>query len=275
MNHIEYDLVDLITKLCSVLDIKCPHDLISINKIAQKNFLRPKQLERGIERWKAKINQTFENKKAEILPILEKLGMVKLIVPSQDNYRYCIIHGAYTPILAERISFLNELAEGIKLKEIFILSSARAITQEELVIARDFHLIKAKNSTEIIASDLVTPLWNQIVTVPYLKKFSPKIISTPMIFVNEAKDYRRPNTEDSIHTWLTLNHLEEGNILAISNNPFIPYQHATLIKCINKEKAGYNCSCLETVGPAAYQDLPITIYLDTLARWVFTLVGTF
>ena len=53
-----------------------------------------------------------------------------------------------------------------------------------------------------------------------------------------------------------------GNILAISNQPYVGYQNAVLQNLLP------NTFGIETVGKSASPNIKITTALDTLARWL-------
>ena len=72
----------------------------------------------------------------------------------------------------------------------------------------------------------------------------------------------RPNTGDTIKLWLTKTK-PTGSVLAISNQPYVGYQHAVLKTFVPKEMS------IETVGPKPSTSASSDLLLDTLARWLY------
>ncbi len=72
---------------------------------------------------------------------------------------------------------------------------------------------------------------------------------------------KRPTTGDTIKLWLT-ELAPQGKILAISNQPYVGYQHAVLKSFVPKELL------VETVGPKTAV-VNSDIVVDNLARWLY------
>jgi hypothetical protein len=77
------------------------------------------------------------------------------------------------------------------------------------------------------------------------------------------KNLLRPTTEDTVHLWLKTTP-PPGHYLAISNAPFIPRQDYIVQTLSPKEYS------IDTIGPGAKDGEKMIIFLDEIARLLFT-----
>ena len=89
-----------------------------------------------------------------------------------------------------------------------------------------------------------------------------------MIRDSETGKLRRAQTKDTIEAWLDKSPIS-GKCLAISNNPYIPYQHQTMLKTLGERNCDRQLQ-VETVGAAAATDISVAVHLDNIARWLYT-----
>ncbi|MBJ7449649.1 MAG: hypothetical protein JHC93_04740 [Parachlamydiales bacterium] len=181
---------------------------------------------KGTERWDM-VETVFENQ-PQILMCLQQMGFVDTIYPTSTNYDCLLIHGASKQNLVERILHLETLIkQGIRWKNAIFITGCP------------------------IASAEITEL---------LEQFEP--FDLKFIISNAHKDNTRANTKDTIMAWLETNP-EPQSILALSNQPFVPYQHVALRQEISPDFK------LETVGKSPPKSVPLSVYLDTVARWLY------
>ncbi len=271
-----------------------------MNAIAQKEFLRKV----GEERWHMK---EVPLEKRKILPILEKLGVINEVLPSQEMYDsvdYIVIQGARVSRMQDRVNFLlttiwPRLSEKAKKRvKIVFLSGHRKLDvptneKEGLVTPENSQIHLRSNKTlllhpPITESDAARIIWDQMVFDETLR--------AKILFVDapNPKEGSRPTAKDTIKTWLTsyaqfkkdpnsvspeyrlfwkeAKNLNTAKILAISNNPYIPHQYQSLKNTLEEE--GFKETYLETVGPKADPATLIAVHLDNIARWLYELVGS-
>lgn len=216
-------------------------DTEELNTFAQKNFLRPK----GKERWEVPPS-IYENKKRQLMPLLIDLGMIYGVYPKKKHYDYIIIHGALLSTMEKRIAFLEKIIPELTYQKIYFITGPRKLDKNIEIINCD---------TEDQAAQILinrSSLKGKIELVSATKFAGP-----------------RPTTKDTIEKWLETKP-KSGTILAISNNPFIPFQDAVFKAVLKKEgwmKNKYNT--LETVGPPA-TNFALNTLLDSLARTLYS-----
>jgi hypothetical protein len=260
-------------EIFQVLNI--PHDSTaqSLNAIAQKEFLRkPDQ-----ERWE--MPKKYEDKRVQLFPIFKKLGVLDAVLPSKKKYDYILIYGATVKGMQRRLAFLNQLwLQGVRAEKIVFLTGERPLdptiesagaifdpVPSEIVARPGWERPHKMPLTEAEAARI---LWDQIILADDLRTKEIFFISVPMIKDPETGKLIRPQTKHTIEAWLKTSP-KAGICLAISSNPYVPYQHHTLLNILIKK--GYVQKFpLETVGPAAGRDTSIAIHLDNIARWLYT-----
>lgn len=114
-------------------------------------------------------------------------------------------------------------------------------------------------------NEMARLIWDQIVDCEDLRNHNVEFIAVKNTTDPSGNFLRYANTEDTLKFWLK-NAQIPRSILAVSNNPYIQYQHAKLRNTLYKFNLLAHCQ-FETVGGKVVSDLPIKLYLDTLARW--------
>jgi hypothetical protein len=260
----------ILRRLFETLKLKA-ETVENMNTIAQKDFLRkPNQ-----ERWE--MDDRYEKQKADIYPILQALGVTHEIVPSQGMYEsvnYVCLHGARVTTMRDRIKFLLDhwkkfpVASKERIKVVFFAGD-RALDAKiegaDVLLNPQFArpgwiAPKVLPTTEVSAAEL---LWDQMVDNEALRQ-KVSFVQAPL-----KEDGKRPTTGDTIIEWINSSHvdLDSAHILAISNNPYIPYQDLVFINILLDK--GFRAKALETVGSAANPDTSIAVHLDNIARWLY------
>lgn len=263
-------------KLLAILGIQHDGTLVGINKITQEKFLRKP----GQERWE--MEEVYEDKRFLILPLLEKLGVIYAIFPSSQHYDTIIIHGAVVETMRQRLRFLDTLwSHGIRGEEIVFLTGERPLDpileNEEKVFNQEFSAIPfrsgwcRKNLTPSTEADIAPLVWDQVISQPDLRKKTAHFVRAPMKYDPTTGQSHRPSTKDTVLAWLATSP-KMGRILAISNNPYIPYQHQAMLNILEQEGVLKKGVTLETVGSGANSDTLIAVHLDNLARWIYARV---
>lgn len=217
----------------------------------QKKFLRKK------ERWEEKDRYFLERKK--VLPLLYSLGCIKEIKPLKKKYDYALVLGSLFTTVENRLDYLIDLwNEGVRFDVLVFLGGKRALLKD-LEQSKFPKNIKKMPQTE---TEMMKWLYES-------KKFS-KIFKKKVIFVDTPMQaieggYRRPNTLDTIKEWKKKSYFfeKETKCLFISNQPYIGYQDATVRRVL---KDFY----IETVGNHSYEKIKFCIYLDSIARWLYS-----
>jgi hypothetical protein len=207
-------------------------------------------LQKGKKRWE--FDQKEEEKRDLLLPFLRKLKNFERIEPEEKTFDYALVLGALSSRMERRLTFLVELwQKGIKFQQIVFLSSDRPLFPLLETIPEGIH-------TE---SELMGFFFKNQPVPDEMRKIPLQVISSPLI-LNEKGTFDFPNTGHTFSDWLkTKPH--PGKCLIISDQPFVGYQDA-----VARGSLPPTFTC-ETVGMEALEDLPMAVYLDNLAKWLY------
>lgn len=253
-------------------DIKKTYE--AMNAYAQANWLRKP----GQERWHMSKSQ-HQNKLTAIKPHLEGLGFINAIEPTQQNPDHVLLLGASVFRMRSRLNYLFQLinAKKINTKKITFLVSERpldpAIEPESLMLDKK-HIrdgwVKPKTlpKTEAEAAKFI---WEQMQKPKDANTLCVEFVTTPMLTKNGKKV--RANTADTLHTWFQQSP-KVGQVVAISNNPYVPYQYETIKPIFIKQGWLKQGGTLEVVGEPASAELDVASLLDNVARYIYSILQT-
>jgi hypothetical protein len=245
------------------------------NAICQHCFLRPA----GKQRWESA--DPYAPVRAHLMPYLSDLNMVDPVYPEDKEYDVILINGSTVPVMRMYLSFLESLftEHGVYAKKIVLLTGKRLLDPVHDSDALMFDSTLAGvpfrqdwECPEVIPtyeSEAFRMLWDQMILSDALHSTEVVVIDAPEKWDARLGSYTRPTTVDTIRAWLAT-HPSPGKLLSISGNPFIHYQDATFRIELERQGLLNEGATLETVGPARPNITPTTIYLDTLARWLYT-----
>lgn len=263
----------VLVQLFNILGVQTDGTAQSLNRIAQKYFLRKS----GQERWE--MEKKYEDKRGELLPVFKELNVIDAVWPSEKKYQHIIIHGSTITGMRRRLDFLNTLwDQGIRSETIIFFSGERpldpTLESKEVLLNQELSHIpfrkgwKCPEKMPETEADAARLAWDQMISNEDLRTKNVLFIRVPMIKDPDTGKPRRPQTKDTIEAWLNKNPVP-GKCLAISNNPYIPYQHQTMLKTLRAKNWDQQLQ-VETVGGATDADTPVAIHLDNIARWLYT-----
>ena len=253
--------------LLNMLHIAHDGTLKTIVEATQKEWLRGSRK----ERWE--IPEQYEEKREEIISGLEQLNCVYKISAEKKQYRYAIVLGALASRVRSRLAFLiDQWNSGVRFDELIFLGGTRPLHtklenkellldshNKELPFKKDWKLEGPLPKTEY---EMIKMIFDQSDLPDELKKnVVVTFIDTPMQKKSDGT-LRRPNTEDTIGSWLSENP-KPGTCLVISNQPYVGYQDSVVRTLLPKD------FYIETIGCEAYHDLPIVVHLDNITRWLY------
>ena len=147
------------------------------------------------------------------------------------------------------------------LKQIGVTGTAAALFPGGVLNAEiEQGSVENKNANEHTETQLMLQFW-QRQAPDALKKLPFTLIDTPGK-KNKEGCFSRPTTKDTVLKWLSFSP-RPGKCLFISSQPFIGYQHSVISTYLPKN------FCAETVGSYREKDLPLSVYLDNLSRWLY------
>lgn len=228
----------------------------------QQLWLRPA----GIELFE--LSEMQPMLRQEVDPLLKELGMGERVWPMKMYHDYCLVLGSELESFRERLAYVALLWDaGIRFSELIFLSGARILDSrhenEAAIMNFSQNVLPLNNDTcykKLLQteSEMVAFLYQHSKIPQALRQIPYSIVDTPQKFMPDGTK-KRPNTEDTVREWLSKGG-ETGTCLAISSQPFVGYQHSILSALLP------DC---ETVGNALFVDEePLSVYLDTLARWL-------
>ncbi|MFK7826999.1 MAG: hypothetical protein AB8G05_22845 [Oligoflexales bacterium] len=255
-------------KLMKTLGYTGENNLSQLNAYAQKHLLRPADK----ERWNVYDDQLTKSHQEIIIKTLDEFGFFDEVTPELDQvYENVLILGASVGRMRSRVAFFNKLAsQGLKYKKVYFLTGERPldsrIESESILFEPGPNQIFRKNwqrpkvapSNESGGARLA---WDQLIG----SKEKPIFVDVPM-----NKD-KRPSTIDTINTWLDKSPAH-GKTLVISNNPYIPYQHAVVLGALIKKGfiTANDGPILTTVGSGTKPDKErLRVLLDNVARTLY------
>lgn len=222
--------------------------LDQMNAWAQKNLLR-----QG-ERWDLQTDR-FEKLSPQLIPLLSELRFIEKISAPLDRYLGAVVHGSTVHTTKVRINYLDaEWKRGVRFSRVDFLTGSRPLTQEEK------SLVPAQ--TEVAMTQY---LWNTMdISQEMRSQVQVFFTNAPMQKDSTSGHLIRPTTEDTVRNWVN-SAPPVGHYLAISNSPHIPRQDFILRTLSPKEYT------FDTVGPGAKDQEKMIIFLDELARFLFSL----
>ncbi|MBA3813614.1 MAG: hypothetical protein H0X26_03855 [Alphaproteobacteria bacterium] len=261
--------------------------LAELNKIAQKDFLRPAKTERlskkAIEHYKALCSPLSLQDQNEIIDDFRKIGDIEAVYPLYSKPNYILIQGSTISSLRERIMFLASLVETEKIallpesKIVFLMGDRDLFDYETKAVLLNPAPFKERavwqKPEKLPANecDLGELAWEQLDLPSPLREKTP-------IFVRAAKkpDAPRAQTEDTVREFLEKNNLpKKSRFLVISGNPFVYYQKKVtelMFKKLGYSNKGFS---FESVGDGADVNkynkcIAIGMLMDNLARTLYT-----
>lgn len=257
-------VIDLIQKT-AVDNIPEFNDHISaldwLVEVTQQHWLRGK----GLERWDVQDNTEQLAEHDAILKMLHSLNLVSAIESKRTHYDYLLMMGALESRVRTRLEYAHSLFSNSKydFDKLVMLGGARPLMADK---EKSIESLPPEQQTEY---GMMMYLLNKMKSEHPKDEFFSKTvqgINTPMQVDDTAKE-RRPNTKDTIDSWLATNP-KPGHVLVISNQPFCSYQHSVARTLLPAEFE------VETIGHHASAHEPVKVYLDSLARLFFTMQPT-
>ena len=283
--NVAYPLQSMLISMKSELAKHCPAsqkrfthfdgNAKTANAICQSCFLRPA----GKQRWE--MEDAYASMRKQLMPYFSTLRMTQTIYPDRTEYDVICINGSTVPVMRMYLTFLETLWTefGVRAPKIILLTGKRKLDP-----IRDSEALMFDDTTAGVTfrsdwkrtekmpeyeSEAFRMLWDQMILNDALHNTEVVLIDAPEKWNEKTQSYTRPTTIDTVKAWLKTNP-EPGKILSVSGNPFVQYQDATFR--IELEKSGFmeEGTTLETVGPARPSITSTAIYLDTIARWLYT-----
>jgi len=199
------------------------------------------------ERWE--FESRFEEQRGVLIPLLRQLGLFKPFYASVNEYDYALVLGALRTRVQERIDFLvSEWKRGVRFLHIVFITGERPLRPSE-------------NCCNLMSeAEMMEYVWNQTPMPEELRDVPLQIVDC-----SAAPGCVRTTSDRSLRFWLESDPIP-GTCLVFSSQPYAQYQDLTLRSTLPSS------FLVETVSAECEESQPMSILMDTLARWfVWTL----
>jgi hypothetical protein len=232
-----------LSSLLSLLQIH-DHPLAEIVSETQKSWLQI-----GKERWE--LTPKEEEKRDLLWPLFKQIGLIDPLYATQQHYDYALVYGGfYSRVVSRYQHLIATFQQGARFEEIVLLTGQRFL---DSTYEKDLPF-----STE---TEMMIGIWKQMDMPEEMRNIPLTVIDSPQQ-IDQNGRLVRPNTKSTIVDWLKTRP-REGTCLFVSCQPFCGYQDSVARTYL---PSGF---LIETIGPQSERPLPISIYLDNLARWLY------
>lgn len=247
--EINADLLELIR----LTQLGTPSTLDELVKVTQAGWFRG-----SAERWQLD-SAAYSSLERQLTPIFKRLGLLEdqtlqqLLCPD-----YLVILGATVITMEARLLFAKQLIEkGMLLPtRVVILVGQRPLTDDEKADAGTLGIHGIETETDAAEALLALSEFKQF------RDFLLDIIDTPGTY-DEAGNYKRPTTRDTVVCWLKEKKPVAGSIVAVSSTPFVQSQDISLRRIL---PAAFT---LITIGGQDREEESMAIFFDALAGWIY------
>jgi hypothetical protein len=234
-----------------VLRLDWGTDARTVNDYMQKHFIRPK----GSERHNIPPSP-YEPYADLLIPIARRVGMVDPILPPSRIYDYLLLMGQEVPMMRAELDFARrlEIDGHVHFEKIICLAGQRPLVAS-LDAADPFF---ANCGDESSAMRRLVESY-----------FPDRLEDCHFIASRVHYDGRRPNTHDTVISWLQTQP-PVGSILMVSNNPFTLYQGEILRGELERvkwfEKGGTLTPCGNSIALSYTRNNRVAVLLENIAR---------
>lgn len=250
------DLRDLL----SLMEVEHDGSLAGIRSATQAEWYQAGRL-------RAEIAEKHGHKKDEAMPLLRNLGFFNEIRAQRMTHFHCAFLGATVTAVRKRLAFLHsEWNRGIRFTDLVFFGSNRPLMKDK---ESPEVLLNAENSDLPFSSD-----WKLEDDLPQTEIEMMRMVYRQAGWLNEdkvvfieatGKDGRNANTRDTLELW---GNGIRGDVLVVSSQPFVSFQG------IIAEKVLPSHANPECIGYAANTTLPVTTFLDNVAKLVYELADS-
>ena len=258
-----------LVKMMQALGYQGNEDLVELNTYAQQNLLRSAK----VERWNVHDEPTVNKHRKIILKTIKDLGFFEEVSPDTNlTYENVLILGASVARMRSRVAFFQDLtSKGLQYKNIYFLTGERPLDPK----IEDETSLYTPGANKTFRKEWIKPdkaprtesagarlVWEQLIG---------DAIKPPIYVDVPMKKEGRPSTVDTINAWLNKKPTM-GRTLIVSNNPYIPYQHAVVLGALIDKgfMKPQDIQFFKTVGPSTKpENERLRVLLDNIARTLY------
>lgn len=196
------------------------------------------------DRWT--FQNRYESKREEILDTLSSMGWFEAKHASKNHYQYGVVLGSLYASVQKRMNYLvEEWNRGVRFDTIVFLTGKRPL-----------HPTKEKEfkGTE---TTMMLQTWDKTEMPQALRDLPLVVVDAPPI-----PERGRPTTESTLYAWLEKKP-DPDSSLFFSNQPYVHYQQVVIQSVLPRSFK------VETVGPKGGENLPTSVLLDNVGKWLY------
>jgi hypothetical protein len=264
-------------KLLELSDIYSPSDrLPEIVQKTQNAWIKVIQGKNGKERLDMQDSPDEVKIRDSVESIAREIGLFDARKPSLSHYDYAVCHGAFLDGVQGRVQELVEAwNEGIRFDSLVFLTGERTLRKEQ-----QDSLSKLMGEEPLPSGtpyeteyDMCKLVWEKAKVPEEMRK----ALIGKVVFVNAKRPdgQERPNTKDTITTWLTEYHPQPGTVIAFSYPMVWTYQQVAGATILGKEYPLDTCAKAVTEEMLLVQKPRIvSLVHDTVAKVLYEAVKT-
>lgn len=217
------------------------------------------------EKFRFQIAEKHGDKKDAVMPLFAALGMVNSVMATGHQYVNAIVPGATVVAVRKRLRHLiTEWENGVRFLHLELVASDRVLdavreSEKELLSGADLPINGREAKTALPAMEADMMEW--------LCRYSGGHFPwqhKPRVTTTYGSAGRKITFDDTLVTFMNQRR-PGGSCLLVSGQPFIQHQHM-----VARRRLPDHCP-LDTVGYAASPTIPVSTYLDTLAKTLYEL----
>lgn len=222
-----------------------------ISPEAMNEVLQAHWIQRGKFRYEIQGNPPDH----EDLSLLTEIGCideVKAPTGAYSLYDGALLLGGLLERVRTRLHFLiEEYRRGVHFKTVYLLGSRRPLNPQ-----KEGECLKSRITSEIEMMSFV------VGQTKMPEAWEIVVVDTPDVPLQSAGS-RSANTGDTFVEWQRLTNFVGGRFLVISNNPFVAYQETNARRILPRQMELFG------IGPVANTALPLSTFLDNLAKQMY------
>ena len=254
----DFKITQPIRRILYSMGLSSDGDLKNVVKLTQQKWLKKNDRDTLEE---------VDKKRESYIYQLKEAGCIDRILPSKKNYDYCLVLGGQYQIFISRLQYLiHKWEEGVRFKSLVFLGEKRTLDfekEKKLLLKNSNNQIRTKASKKMPQAEI------DMMKFIYENTEVPKEMrALKTVFIDGAMDITDreivlPNIFNAILTWFNGAKPAEGSCLVVSSQPYVGYQESIVRAALNKNFE------IEAIGDAALPETKVSIYLETLAKWMY------
>ncbi len=217
----------------------------------------------GTERWE--MDALITQHDAQLKKLFHEMNSYREIKPQQTHYTYLLILGALLSTMQQRFEYAIELYKsGIRFDNIVLLAGDRPCFVDHGENTATFLNYSKQQSLDQFPqteADMLKFIYTYADMPETMRQIPVQVIHVPMQ-TSASGTLIRPTTPDTLTWWLQTNPTPDS-CLAISNQPYVAYQHSVITSVLP------DTFHVKTVGSSCSDDKELAIMLDNLARILY------